>query len=158
MTKFETYINKLPTDLIIILKNCIQDSIWHPEGSVYNHIENVFNYGDTHFPGNIEILISSIFHDLGKPETKQIVIRDGIKRVTNHGHEMHAVKFINKYIENFKEFDFDKEIVISMCKEHMRAHLYTSGTLKKRKKREDFESKPHFKEIMKFSECDDKGR
>ncbi len=158
MKHFETYINRLPSDLVKNLKECRQSPKWHPEGVVYNHIKLVFEYADTHFHGNNELLVSSIFHDLGKLDTSEIKIKDGIEKITHHGHEIKSLKYIDKYFHLFSDLTIDKDKVFAICKNHMKAHLYDSGKLKKIAKREAFENLPDFEDIMNFNTCDSNGR
>jgi len=158
MTKFETYINRLPADLIKTLKDCMQDAKYHPEGSVYNHIELVFNFADTHYPGDINLLVSAIFHDLGKPETTRLRVKNGVERITHYGHEIVSLKYIDAHIDKFMDLGIDKDTVYAMCKNHMKAHLFKSGQIKKKVKLEAFENLPDFKGIMEFNLCDAGGR
>jgi hypothetical protein len=158
MTKFEKYINKLPVSLVQKMKDCMQDPKYHPEGNVYNHIELVFNFAEKNYPGNVNLLVAAIFHDLGKPETTRIRIKNGVERITHYGHESASLKYNDMYIDKFLDLGINKDTVYSMCANHMKAHLYKSGQMKKIIKREAFASSPDFNEIMKFNLCDKGGR
>lgn len=152
--KFETYINRLPKELVDRLIACEQDARWHPEGCVYNHIKLVFEYADRVFPNDGALLAAAIFHDLGKPET--FVEKDG--KITNHAHEHASLKFIDEYFDLFSDLSTDKEKVVAICKNHMRAHLYDSGRMSRSVKRAAFEAEKYFDDIMKFRTCDENGR
>lgn len=158
MLKFKKYINRLPLTLVQRLKDCKQDPKWHPEGSVYNHTKLVFEYADKFFNGNNELLVAAIFHDLGKLETTEIKIKEGVEKITHYGHEFKSLKFVDYYFHLFKDLTINKETVYSIVLNHMRAHLYTSGKLKNSQKRKDFEKLTYFDDIIKFSECDGIGR
>lgn len=155
---FEELINRLPADLVQSLKDCMQDKTWHPEGSVYTHCEMVFDYAVKHSPEDNEVILAAIFHDLGKPETTRKIVKDGRTKITHYGHEMASLKYIDKYFHLYSDISTDKEKVYEICKNHMRAHLFSSGKITKRKKVEDFESNKYFSSIMNFSICDEKGR
>lgn len=158
MTKFEKYINRLPKDLVKSLKDCMQDAKWHPEGSVYNHVKLVFEFADKKFNGDGDLLAAAIFHDLGKPETTRTTGRNGEAKITHYGHEFASLKFIDKYFDLFSDLSTDREKVVAICKNHMRAHMYDSGVLSKPTKRAAFEADKYFKTIMDFRLCDENGR
>lgn len=104
ITLFEKYIKVLPEDRIQLLKNCMQDEEYHPEGDVFTHTKMVFDQVvKRHGPNDIVMLLSAIYHDVAKPETREEQERereDGSKfiRVTHYEHEMLALDFID---ENF---------------------------------------------------------
>lgn len=155
---FEELWNRLPKVIREACANCEQDPIYHPEGNTDIHIRLVFEYADTHYDGDVDLLIAAIFHDLGKPETKKVYERNGKVKISNIGHEIKCDKFINEYFDLFSDVTTDKEKVLEICKNHMRGHIFKSKQMSKPTKRKAFESLKYFEDIMKFVECDEMGR
>jgi len=157
MKTFEELYNRLPLEIRTEMKNCIQDKIFHPEGSCEKHTEIVFNNvlklysNDENLP---ELLIAAIFHDLGKPETKEVKIKDNIERISHINHEYKSLDYIDKYFHLYSDITTNKEMVYEIVKMHMRIHLYNDLTMKKFSKRKALEDNKYFDVIMKFSHCD----
>lgn len=158
MSKFEELYNRLPQELRDQLENCEQHPIYHKEGNVDKHIKLVFEYAEENFPEDKEILLSALFHDLGKPETKTIRFKNGIRKVCNYGHEFISKKYIDKYFHLFEDVSTNKEKVEEICLNHMKAALYRAGKIKKTHKIKDFENLKHFDAIIKFNDCDVAGK
>jgi len=167
---FEELINRLPDVLVSALKNSMQDPIWHPEGSVYTHTKMVFEYAQKNFPGNDDLLVCAIFHDLGKPETQTIKARDKSfkgdpltlpwkkQKISNLYHDVKAKNYIEKYFYLFNDVSVNKEKVLEICDNHLRAHIYLSGEMKKPFKRNKIETLRYFSELLQFEECDTNGK
>jgi len=155
---FDELWNRLPESLRNACAKCEQDPIYHKEGNVDIHIKLVFEFAKTNFGGDVDLLVSAIFHDLGKPETQKIKEKDGKIRISNYGHEYKCDKFIDKYFHLFEDVTTNKEKVREICNNHMKAHLYIDKRLKKPTKRKAFEDLTHFEDIINFSECDKGGR
>lgn len=154
--KFEDLIGRLPASVIESLKNCEQNETHHPEGSVYEHIRLVFEFAKRVY-GDIDLMISGIFHDLGKISTKNYVEKDGVKKVTYHGHEEKCEEYIDKYIHLYSDLHPNIEKIKEICLNHMKAHNYNDIMTDKRKKKFR-ETEKYFIDIMRFALCDKKGR
>ena len=72
--EFKELYDRLPEVLRNALAACEQDPIYHPEGVVSTHVEQVFEYAKEHFPEDVDLQVCALFHDLGKPETQTIKI------------------------------------------------------------------------------------
>ncbi|MCK9417721.1 HD domain-containing protein [Candidatus Dojkabacteria bacterium] len=154
---FDELWNRLPETIRIAMSKCEQDPVWHPEGPADTHTKLVFEYANNHYD-DVDLLIAAIFHDLGKPETQRIQkINDKVK-ISNIGHETKCEFYINKFFQIFSDITTNKEKILEICNNHMKAHLYLSNKLKKSSKRKSFESLTYFDDIIKFSICDDCGR
>lgn len=157
-TLFDTYIKKLPKKIIDDLKNTSQDPKWHPEGNVYNHTKLVFNAVLKNFGNDEGLLLSGLFHDLGKIDATKSIVKNGIKKIVAYGHEFKSLAYIDTYFHLFSD-DVDlKDRVHAITKNHMRAHMYIKGTLKNPAKRKAFEDDKFFADYMKFAKCDDMGK
>lgn len=153
MIKFNELYNRLPEDIRLGLENCQQDPRWHPEGSVYNHVKMVFEDIQKEYPEDTDLLIAALFHDLGKIDTTEIK-EDG--RITAYGHEHLAYRYIDRYIYLFEDLNPNVEKIKAVCSQHMKAHFYESGKLKKPHKVKMFIEQTYFEDIMKFEKADSK--
>ena len=158
MSRFKELYNRFPQELRDKLANCEQHPKYHPEGNVNVHIRLVFEYAEEHFSEDLEILLSALFHDLGKPETFSERVVNGERKISNYGHEFRAINFLDKYFHLFEDISTNKEKVKEICVNHMKAAQYIKGTLKKAHKRKAFEELKYFDAIMKFAECDKAGK
>jgi len=142
------YIDRLPNDVLVTLKNTEQNLKWHPEKTVYNHIFLVEKEARK-YDVNLEMV--AVFHDLGKPECLQM--RGG--RPVFYGHEFKAKKFIEEYKHLFDDLDVNWDMVAWICRQHMKSHL-----LDKMRpfKREEIVGHEWFPYLLQFSDCDNNGR
>lgn len=167
------------------LENCIQDSKHHPEKSVRKHMELIYNQIVHNFsddPNLPYLFLALMFHDIAKPEATEHSFRpDGSEKITHIGHEHIAIKYMDailkdyakalaqKFPELFNWVDKDNidfEMVRSIVKDHMRAHLYLKA-LKgenlqpmnlKKDKWVQFPKEKHFPLLKKFAHSDENGR
>jgi hypothetical protein len=155
---FTILINRLPAHVVQALKDTDQSPKWHAEGNVLIHTEMVFNEV-VKAGSDPDLLVAAIFHDLGKIDThKEEILPDGTKKISHHGHEHVSLKYIDKYIHLFSDFITDEEIVRDCVHQHMRAHKFLDGSMKKPTKRKAFEEMKHYEKVILFSKCDEKGR
>ncbi len=75
------------------MRVCIQDAVFHAEGDVWTHTRMVAEalLADPGFlalpPRRRTVLaLAALWHDVAKPDTRQVEIADGRERVTHHGH------------------------------------------------------------------------
>jgi tRNA nucleotidyltransferase (CCA-adding enzyme) len=153
MIKFKDLYNRLPEAIRIGLEGCPQDPVWHPEGSVYNHVKLVFEDVQAMYPEDTDLLLAALFHDLGKIDTTETK-PDG--RITAYGHEHYAHRYIDRYIHLYDDLNPDVDKIKDVCSQHMKAHFYLDGKLKKPHKRKMFQEQTHFNDIMKFEKSDAK--
>jgi hypothetical protein len=159
MYKFEDLINRLPKEIVDSLKATDQSPKWHPEGFVYNHVEQVYTLGQYLYPDDEYLLVSAIMHDLGKIDKTQVVVQDdGTEKIRAIGHEYKSLDYIKDYWELYKDIEPDYDRVRKITKNHMKAHYYINGTMKRPHKRQMFEENKYFDDIIKFSSLDDYGR
>lgn len=159
MSRFNELYNRLPESLRKRLRESEQDPRYHKEGPVSAHIRMVFEYAETNYPEDPDLLLAAIFHDLGKPET-QVIRQDkyGHTRISNLKHEYASLKYIDMYFDLYSDISTNKEKVYEICKEHMRAWKYVSKEMSNKNKRKGFEQLKYFDACVKFAWCDHKGR
>ncbi|MGL4611385.1 MAG: AAA family ATPase [Trueperaceae bacterium] len=82
-------------DLLHRLKDTPQDAIWHAEGDVFVHTEmvlaQVYKLLETSAKylskeKRLTLILGALFHDIAKPMTSRVEIRDGRERITSPGH------------------------------------------------------------------------
>jgi len=150
-------VSSAPKEIQDILQKCEetpQSSIWHPEASdakvphnVLAHTRLVFDR--TREYNDINLLISALFHDLGKPSTLS-VNKQG--KYSNHGHERVSANLVDRHrawVGSLgAKFMQVKEIVDNHMKikmiEEMRPH-----------KQEALRNLRTYSELEKFTKCDD---
>jgi len=83
-----------------------QDSIWHPCGSVDVHTAHVMDAAaviadERGIKGESRavLLASALCHDLGKANTTKREMKDGVERVTSHGHAEESVPLTKTFLE-----------------------------------------------------------
>jgi len=102
------------------LQNVKQDPIHHPEGSAYVHTMQVMDRVASSDKRKLEMLVSALFHDIGKinttmedPETKRIHAR---------GHEIESEKLAAKILAKYKFTSNEIKDILSVIKHHMKPH------------------------------------
>jgi len=162
---FKELYNRIPLWKRISLSEIYQNPKWHPEIWVHKHIKQVFNNVCIFFGGDIDLLIAAIFHDITKDENiqrKVMPIKKGKTtqmdmfyfKISNINHETTALKYINKWNHLYNDLKVNWKKVEYVCRNHLLAHLYVNGQLKKRHKRLKFESHRYFWDTIKFEICD----
>ncbi len=81
---------------------------------VYEHILHALGHAsEKNWP--LEIRLSALFHDIGKPRTK----REGKNKPTFYGHEVIGARMTAKIMERLKFPVKLKDLVVSMVRNHM---------------------------------------
>jgi hypothetical protein len=146
---------RLPESIRIAISKCEQNPSYHPEGNVDVHIRMVFEHAKENY-GDVDLMIAAIFHDLGKVDTFRIHPIKGTP--TSYGHESYAKRYIERYFDLYSDVTTNKEKIVEICENHMKAHKYLDGSISKKHKRQQFENLKYFDDIIKFSHCDDAGK
>lgn len=106
-----------------------QEPDWHPEGNVWIHtmmcvdaaarLVRQFNLPLTDDEKMI-VMAGALCHDLGKATTTKILIKDGISRITSHGHEPAGKKPTEAVLKRWPGFRQDLiEAVQQIVGEHL---------------------------------------
>jgi hypothetical protein len=154
MYSFEELFYRLPKELTDAMDTSRQSPQWHPEGFCTVHVKIVFDLAKENFPEDKELLLCAIFHDLGKPETQKIKIVDGIEKISNHGHEVESLKYLERFFDLYSDISTNYDKVKWICENHMRMHRYNNGELKK-SKMEILENNKWFESLKNFTYCDE---
>lgn len=150
--KLESFIPEL-----IKMDNTMQNPLYHPEGSVYNHTMNVIDNAakNRQFSDNTyEFMFAALCHDFGKISTT-FTKEDG--KIVSYGHENQldeSKKFLNRLNIDKKS----QEIILLLQKNHMRPFMLFKQNSKlsaiNRLKRE---TGNYFKDLLLLSYCDKAG-
>lgn len=156
--EFKTLMARFPEEICIDLQNQQQWKLHHPEGSVWNHMLQGHCLIRKLYPGNNDLVIVNLFHDLGKLDTsKEIIMPDNSIKITAHNHAQKSLDYIDKYFDRFSDYTENREMVYEVVKDHMIAHFYTDGSMSE-KRRKKFETSKYFKELMMFEKIDKQAR
>jgi hypothetical protein len=144
---FETYINKLPRDIVEALKNAKQNPDFHPEGNAYNHTKQVFNlvkrYGK-------DLAITAVFHDLGKIDTSAVG-PDG--KIHCYKHDKYSMEYLDKYLHLFPYEN--KDLIYYIVQNHMRVRHYEEMRTGKKK---NLDTHAFYVALRNFENADNEGR
>ena len=84
-----------------------QDTEWHPEGNLQNHTAHVMDAAaaiadERGIKGEARavLLASALCHDLGKANTTRREMKNGVERVTSHGHAEESVHLTKSFLES----------------------------------------------------------
>lgn len=150
--------NELPVELKELLFkqwNAKQSPKWHPEGNSLKHILVVIKRAFHHYPDDPNMIITALFHDLGKMDAYGINPKTG--QPTAYGHENRSEKYVEEFrdwIESYIGTDTDE--IKYLVKNHMLIKPSIWDTMRDIKK-EPISSHPSFEKLKGFTEKLDGG-
>ncbi|HXG10629.1 MAG TPA: HD domain-containing protein [Gemmataceae bacterium] len=121
--------------LLLPLEEVRQSPQHHPEGDVLYHSLQVFELAREHRPYDEEFLLAALLHDVGK----------GLDPSDHVAAALHALDGLITERTRF------------FIEHHMNAHLYRTGKLPAKLRRE-LEKSPDFDDLMLLRQLDDEGR
>ena len=90
---------------------------------VWNHLLHALQHAaDKNWP--LEIRLSALFHDIGKPKSRRNSAIQGKKKYTFYGHEVVGARMAKKIMERLK---FPKK-EIELVEKLIRSHMFFSDT------------------------------
>jgi hypothetical protein len=132
-----------------------QNPEWHPEGNTLKHILVVLKRAYHHYPDDPNMIMSALFHDLGKMDTYSI--NPKTNQPTAYGHEDRSTDYVEQFkdwVESFEGTDVDE--IKYLVKNHMKVKPKTWDQMKDKKK-EPIKSHPAFDKLMGFTDKLDGG-
>ncbi|MFB0565494.1 MAG: CCA tRNA nucleotidyltransferase [Candidatus Aminicenantaceae bacterium] len=116
----------------------IQDSIFHPEKDTFGHhtvwyhtkltvdqAKVLVDLSSINQEKKLALLLSALFHDIGKPATAQWEFKRGRMVITNNGHDIAGEKITKKIFNRVKIFSWNgynlRKTVLFLIKAHHRA-------------------------------------
>ncbi len=154
MTLRQLYDNT-PLELKKILFNqwqAKQSPKWHPEGNTLKHIIVVTKRAIDKFPGDIDLILSAYFHDLGKMDTYAVSPKSG--QPTAYGHEKVSASLVDEFSSWIESMGGDLDKIRYIVKNHMR---HKNLDQMRDAKRERFMDEPYFSDLEKFGTIDKGG-
>lgn len=91
----------------------LQDSLYHPEGDVWNHILNCVNIAEKN-RYSFTLVLASLFHDVGKP-----VVFDG---ESFFHHELEGAKIVTRFFYKYPILRSISKKVRRLILDHMKFH------------------------------------
>lgn len=111
---------------IFDLKDVKQDTVYHPEGDVYEHTMSVIDEASTLFPTGIDnpdrylpFMLSALCHDFGKLNTTKI---NNKGRICAINHEKTGIPLANDFLDRIYNNKGFTRYVDNMIEFHMKAH------------------------------------
>jgi hypothetical protein len=132
-----------------------QNPEWHPEGNSLKHIIVVLKRAYHHYPEDPNMIMTALFHDLGKMDTYDINPKTG--NPTAYGHEFKSTDYVEKFkdwIESFEGTDVDE--IKFLVQNHMKVKPKTWDSMRDIKK-EPIMKNPAFDKLMGFTKKLDGG-
>jgi len=148
----KTLIRSLPDDLKLLLFqqwDAKQNPLHHPEGNTFKHILIVLKRAYNKYPDDPNMILSALFHDLGKMNTYAINPKTG--QPTAHGHENESVKYVEQFknwIESIEGANIDT--IKYIVKNHMKVKPNVWKDMRNKKK-EPIKSDPNFQKLKDFT-------
>jgi len=116
---------------LLKMKDCPQPDNWHNEGNVWEHtVLALKSLSSKEFKKefeeevNLELIITALFHDIGKPYTVQTPKKDKVDRIRFNDHDNVGAKITKQILERIKisappEIGVDSNCVEWLVKHHM---------------------------------------
>ena len=148
---FHEAVGKELADAVI---NCPQISKYHPEGSLYNHMDMVFKNAVDAGEDDMDVYWIATFHDVGKPTTMRYVLNEdnSVNRTTFYGHEYASVRYANWFLRKLGLSKERVEKIVWVISQHMR--IMNFEKMRKSKKDELCRSE-YIYQLVRFHNLDD---
>lgn len=148
----KTLIRTLPEDLKLLLFqqwNAKQNPVHHPEGNTFKHILIVLKRAYAKFPDDPNMILSALFHDLGKMDTYAINPKTG--QPTAHGHEDKSIEYVEQFKDWIESIDgADMNTIRYIVKNHMKVKPETWKEMRNKKKN-PIRQDPDFQRLKDFT-------
>ena len=124
---------------------------YHPEGNADIHTGIVV--ARTESFNDPTLYVAAIFHDFGKLDTTEFNENKGY--YTSYGHEFASLDYVKNFRDWIEEHGVIYDDVYYLVKNHMRAHLFAAGKVKRPHKIELWESHHMHQRAMILQRADD---
>lgn len=103
---------------VALLKGCLQDPVWHPEGDVWQHTMRMLDA--IPLPRDPLLVWSVVLHDIGKPKTLEVSTKpDGSPWYRTPGHAHVGAFMAEAILTRFKASRATLQAVSTAVKHHM---------------------------------------
>lgn len=156
-TTFDDLCSILPVELYVYIMQCRntpQSPHWHPEGpleptphNVWIHTKIVYDRAREY--GDVNLMMSAFFHDLGKVSTTKLNDKGNW---SSHGHEYVSARLVERHHDWIESMGCSYAIVHGVVKEHMRIKRMDEM---RPSKQEELRNDSYYSYVLKFTEFDD---
>ena len=132
------------------LKSLRERPDYHPEPNTFEHLKIVTER--LMLTNDIDLIFAGCLHDLFKLDTLKINPKTGFPTCPDH--DIEVAKFIlenNDVKEWIKGSGGDIETIASLCRDHMRFHIFDRM---KKSKQEEFKSRAHWNKLEYLGAAD----
>lgn len=129
-----------------------QRADFHPEGNTLKHVIMVVKRAMHSYPNDMNIILSALFHDIGKDVTFAINSKTG--QPTAYGHEEKSGDLVNQCADWIRSKGGDPEVVEFIVRNHMKAHKMDQM---RPFKQEALRAHPNFPDLERFEKLDKGG-
>lgn len=113
------------------LAGVAQDPVWHPEGDVFVHtghccdaLARLSAWQQSERTTRIALMLATLCHDLGKPQTTQVELKDGRQCIVSPSHDSVGGELAEKFLSRIGVPAAIVARVVPLVVSHM-AHLQT---------------------------------
>jgi len=110
-----------------------QDPEWHPEGDVFTHtchccdaLAALPEWGAAPESTRQVTMLAVLAHDFAKPQTTEVVVREGRKRIISPGHEEQGGPLAETFLRRIDAPNEIRDRVVPLVQRHL-AHLQPSS-------------------------------
>ncbi|MDP2656537.1 MAG: HDIG domain-containing protein [bacterium] len=116
---------------LLAMKQCPQPKNWHAEGDVWQHthlslevLQSTAFKKECNTPPDIELILATLFHDIGKPYTLKTPKKHGVDRIRFDGHDRVGSEMTRKICERLRissshQFPVDIDHVVWLVHHHL---------------------------------------
>lgn len=112
---------------VVELHDCEQPKDYHSEGDVWEHTKMMLGHAKSKqfrelFPeANIDgaFILAILLHDIGKPSTKGVTIKDGVAKTHFHGHDRKGAEIAEEIARRLELSGEEIDKIQFLTKEHM---------------------------------------
>jgi len=136
---------------LVWLSGCNQDPVHHPEGDVWEHtmmaLDNI--YPDMKTPA---LCWGVIMHDIGKPTTTEVVVKENETKITSYEHDEVGGKIASEIVRRMKMSNDERLEIVWLVENHMRMLVFLK--MSDYKKAQMVQS-PWFVHLLELARVDD---
>lgn len=118
-------------DLLLKLKDTIQDAIWHAEGNVYIHtnmvIKEIYSQFSSYSLTDSEkyiLIMAAAFHDIAKPISTKESERNGVIRIVSPKHEYKGMSYLYYKLLSETMYEYERNAILDLVGYHQEPKLF----------------------------------
>lgn len=123
LEEIKSSLKNTPLEVLINLEKIEQNKQYHPEGNVWNHLNQVVDTAakiKDFANDKASFMLGALLHDIGKGTTTK---KNKQGRLISYNHDIEGEKIADKLLTYYDYKDDEKQRVLKLVKYHMH-HLY----------------------------------